>query len=130
VELQGQFLCSDGRYSEAKTLLHEILENNEKTREQNHLETLTSLASLACTYQCQRRWMAVEMQVQVMETKKSVLGLKHRNALTSITNLTSILVIGATNGAEKLEVQVMETMEAVLGPEHPSTLTNMDNLAY
>jgi Tetratricopeptide repeat len=74
--------------------------------------------------------MAVEMQVQVMETKKSVLGLKHRNALTSITNLTSILVIGATNGAEKLEVQVMETMEAVLGPEHPSTLTNMDNLAY
>ncbi|KAL2801650.1 P-loop containing nucleoside triphosphate hydrolase protein [Aspergillus granulosus] len=51
--------------------------------------------------------------MQVMETRKTVLGAEHPDTLTSM-----------------LEVQAMETRKIVLGAEHPDTLTSMHNLAH
>ena len=70
------------------------------------------------------------LDVQVMETRKSVLGQEHPDTLTSMGNRASTFWNqGRWKEAEELEVQVMETSKRVLGQEHPSTLTSMANLA-
>jgi len=64
--------------------------------------------------------------VQVMETRKRVLGEEHLYTLTSMGNLASTYRNqGRWKEAEELDVQVMETRKRVLGEEHPSTLTSM-----
>ncbi|KAH6681362.1 hypothetical protein B0J14DRAFT_633104 [Halenospora varia] len=82
-------------------------------------------------YQDQGRWKEAEkLFVQVMETRKRVLGQEHPDTLTSIANLASTYWNqGRWEEAEKLEVQVVETRKRVLGQEHPDTLTSIANLA-
>ncbi|KAF2834451.1 kinesin light chain 3 [Patellaria atrata CBS 101060] len=71
-----------------------------------------------------------ELFVQVMETRKRVLGDEHPDTLTSMANLASTFWNqGRWKEAEELEVQVMETRKRVLRDEHPDTLTSMANLA-
>jgi tetratricopeptide (TPR) repeat protein len=73
---------------------------------------------------------AEKLAVQVMETRKRVLGAEHLDTLTSIANLASTYRNqGRWKEAEQLEVQVMEMRKRVLGAEHPDTLTSMANLA-
>jgi DNA polymerase III delta prime subunit len=73
---------------------------------------------------------AEELFVQVMETRKRVLGDEHPDTLISMNNLASTYRDqGRSNEAEELEVQVMQTRKRVLGDEHPDTLTSMANLA-
>ncbi|KAE8413588.1 purine and uridine phosphorylase [Aspergillus pseudocaelatus] len=77
---------------------------------------------------------AEELEVQVIETRKQVLGPEHPDTLTSMADLAlTYQYQGQWKVAEKLGVQVMETRKQVLGPEHPDTLTNtltsMSNLA-
>jgi tetratricopeptide (TPR) repeat protein len=85
----------------------------------------------AMTLDSDGRWKeAEELFVQVMETRKRVLGEEHPDTLTSMANLASTYRNqGRWKEAEELEVQVMETFKRVLGEEHPSTLTSMANLA-
>jgi tetratricopeptide (TPR) repeat protein len=74
---------------------------------------------------------AEELQVEVMETSKRVLGNEHPSTLTSIANLASTYSNqGRWGKAEELQVEVMETSKRVLGDKHPDTLTSMHNLAY
>jgi tetratricopeptide (TPR) repeat protein len=74
---------------------------------------------------------AEELEVQVMETRKKVLGDEHADTLTSMANLAATYSNqGRWREAEELDVQVMETRKRVLREEHPSTLTSMHNLAY
>ncbi|TGZ77583.1 hypothetical protein EX30DRAFT_287808, partial [Ascodesmis nigricans] len=69
---------------------------------------------------------AEELGVQVMETRKRVLGEGHPNTLSSMANPASTFWNqGRWKEAEKLEVQVMATTKRVLGEEHPNTLTSM-----
>lgn len=71
-----------------------------------------------------------ELSVQVMETRKRVLGDEHPDTLASMGNLAfTYNKQGRWKEAEKLGVQVMETEKRVLGDEHPDTLTSMNNLA-
>jgi tetratricopeptide (TPR) repeat protein len=73
---------------------------------------------------------AEELFVQVMETRKRVLGDEHPDTLTSTANLASTYRRqGRWKEAEELEGQVMEMRKRVLGDEHPDTLTSMANLA-
>ena len=70
------------------------------------------------------------MEVEVMETRRRVLGEEHPSTLTSMGNLASTYRNqGRWTEAEKLFVQVMETRKKKLGADHPSTLTSMANLA-
>ena len=71
-----------------------------------------------------------ELFVQVMETRKRVLGEEHPDTLSSIANLASTYRNqGRWKEAEELFVQVMEMRKRVLGEEHPDTLSSMANLA-
>ncbi|KAK7177485.1 kinesin light chain [Paraphaeosphaeria sporulosa] len=73
---------------------------------------------------------AEELQVQVMQTMKRVLGDEHPDTLTRMANLASTYWNqGRWKEAEELEVQVVQTMKRVLGDEHPDTLSSMGNLA-
>ena len=75
----------------------------------------TSMINLALTYRNQGRWTeAEELEVQVMETRKRVLGAEHPDTLISMANLASTQWNqGRWTEAEKLEVQVMETSSRV-----------------
>jgi len=77
------------------------------------------VANLASTFWNQGRWReAEELEVQVMETRKRVLGVEHPSTLTSMANLESTYRNqGRWEEAEELEVQVMETRKKVLGKE-------------
>jgi tetratricopeptide (TPR) repeat protein len=73
---------------------------------------------------------AEELEVQVMQTMKRVLGNEHPETLLNIGNLAATYRNqGRWKEAEELEVQVMQTTKRVLGEEHPDTLLNMGNLA-
>ncbi|KAJ5901450.1 hypothetical protein N7495_001978 [Penicillium taxi] len=72
------------------------------------------------------RWKeAEELEVQVMDTRKRVLGPEHPDTLTSMKNLAlTYWTQRRWKEAEELEVQVMETSKRVLVPEHPDTLSS------
>ena len=73
---------------------------------------------------------AAELVVQVMETRKRVLGPEHPNTLASMDHLAfTYQNQGRWQEAEKLQLQVIETRNRVQGPEHPHTLISMGNLA-
>ncbi|KAK2616805.1 SET domain-containing protein 3 [Conoideocrella luteorostrata] len=71
---------------------------------------LTSRAHLVSTYKLQGRWKKTEeLEVQVIEMRKRVLGLEHPDTLTSMAYLASTYKIqGRWKEAEELEVQVIE----------------------
>jgi tetratricopeptide (TPR) repeat protein len=72
---------------------------------------------------------AEELQVQVMQTRKRVLGDEHPDTLVSMNNLASTYKSqGRWKDAEELQVQVMQITKRVLGHEHPHTLTSVSNL--
>jgi len=72
---------------------------------------------------------AEELEVQVMEIRKRVLGAEHPDTLTSMANLASTYQKqGRWTEAEQLGVR--EMVISALGAEHPSTLTGMGNLAF
>ena len=77
------------------------------------------------------RWKEAEMALmQVMGTRKRVLGLEHPDTLTSMANLAATYSNqGRWKEAEELEGQMIEMSVRVLGSEHPDTLTSMGRLA-
>lgn len=70
------------------------------------------------------------MKVQVMETRKRVLGEEHPDTLVSMNNLASTYWNqGRRAKAKSLFVQVVEARKRALELKHPDTLTSMTNLA-
>ena len=94
----------------------------ETSKKKLGVDQLTSMANLASTFGNQGRWKAAEeLFVQVMATRKKVLGAEHPSTLTSMANLASTYRNqGRWKEAEELEVRVMATRKKVLGAEHPS----------
>ncbi|KAF8541462.1 hypothetical protein BDD12DRAFT_829275 [Trichophaea hybrida] len=89
------------------------------------------MGNLASTYSGQGKFgEAEQLEVQVIEVRKRVLGAEHPGTLKSMGNLASTYSgQGKFGEAEQLEVQVIEVGKRVLGSEHPDTLTNMNNYA-
>jgi len=75
-------------------------------------------------HELEGRWTeAEELEVQVMETRKRVLGAEHPFMLTSMANLTSTYKNqGRWTEVKEPEVQVMEMRKRVLGAEHSDML--------
>ena len=72
---------------------------------------------------------AEELYVQVMESRKRVLGSKHPHTLASVNNLGSVLSRqGKYEEAEVMHRRALEVREKVLGREHPDTLTSVNNI--
>ena len=73
---------------------------------------------------------AEQLFMQVIATRRRVLGDEHPDTLTVISNLASTYWNqGRRKEAEELNIQVMEIRRRVLGDEHSDTLTSMSNMA-
>ncbi|KAL4911981.1 hypothetical protein BDW62DRAFT_215383 [Aspergillus aurantiobrunneus] len=127
--------------TKAADRLNEIFPNNNHTNRQLWREYLPHALSLlserefreqqkqyidyiqnvgSCLYSDGRYNEAAKLLVQVIKTRKQVLGPEHPSTLTSMNNLASTY---RNQGRWK------EAEELVLGPEHPDTLASMNNLA-
>lgn len=76
-----------------------------------HPDTLNNMGKLASIYKNQGRWAEAEdLEVQVTETTKRVLGQEHPDMLRSMANFaTTYRNQGRWAEAEELEVGVLET---------------------
>ena len=83
-------------------------------------------ANLASTFWNQGRWKeAEELDVQVMETRKRVLGEEHPDTLTSMNNLAfTWKAQGRGAGAFKLMEECVQLQTRILGVDHPYTLSS------
>ena len=73
---------------------------------------------------------AEQLEVQVMDMRKKLLGAEHPDTLISMGNLASTYRNqGRWNVAEQLEIQVMNMRKKLFGAEHPDILVSMGNLA-
>ncbi|KXG45629.1 Tetratricopeptide-like helical [Penicillium griseofulvum] len=73
---------------------------------------------------------AEQLEVQVIETRKTNFSVDHPDTLTSMAILASTYSHqGRWEDAEQLRVQVIGTSMAKLGVDHPSTLISIGNLA-
>ena len=73
---------------------------------------------------------AEQVEVQVLELRKSVLGDKHPDTITAMANLAGTWQQqGRSDEAEQLKVEVLELRKSVLGDNHPDTIMAMANLA-
>ena len=75
---------------------------------------------------------AEQLEVQVMDMRKKLLGAEHPDTFSSMANLASIYWNQRRwNEAEQLpvEIQVMDMTKNLLGAEHLDTLSCMANLA-
>jgi len=83
-----------------------------------------------CLYSDGRCKEGEDLFVQVMDTRKKVLGLEHPDTLGSMNNLALLLANqGKYDEAEPICQQTLQLREKVLGLEHPDTLISMNNLA-
>ena len=72
-----------------------------------------------------------QLEVQVLDMRKKLLGAEHPRTLLSMENLVyTYLGQEKWNEAEQLGIQVLDMRKKVLGAEHPHTLLTMGNLAY
>ena len=71
-----------------------------------------------------------QLEVQIVEMRKKLLGAEHPDTLASMTDLAGTYRNqGRWNEAELLLVQVMDISNDLLGAEHPNTLNSMAYLA-
>ncbi|KAH7122353.1 kinesin light chain 3, partial [Dendryphion nanum] len=100
------------------------------TSQENEARTKLLEKCSAALYSDGRWKEAGELILQVIKTRKSVLGEEHPDTLTNIADLASTYRNqGRWKEAEELFVQVIKTRRRVLGEEHPNTLTSIANLA-
>jgi hypothetical protein len=87
----ASFVLSQGFATDAEHLVDKSLRITRVLLGDEHLETLTSMTSLAETYRDQVRWKKAEkLEVLVMGTSNRTLGKEHPQTLTSMANLAGI----------------------------------------
>jgi hypothetical protein len=92
----------------------------------NHPDTLTSIANLALTYGKQGRWdEAKELDVQVIRTRKTKLGVDYPDTLTSMNNLAFTWKgHGRDTEALKLIEECVKLRTRVISTNYPNTLSS------
>ncbi|OCK77107.1 hypothetical protein K432DRAFT_129195 [Lepidopterella palustris CBS 459.81] len=88
------------------------------------------MANLASTYRNQGRWKkAEELEVQVIETRKRVLGEEHPDTLISMNNLAFTFKSQSRNDeAISLLKTCLQLQKQILGPQHPDTESSLKSL--
>jgi tetratricopeptide (TPR) repeat protein len=137
----AETLESDGQYEKAGDLLMQVLQTLQRLFGDQHPGNehlvnedpgmLDNMNGLALMYHKQGKLReAEELQLQVTQGMKRVLGNEHPSTLISMDNLAlTYSDQGRWEEAEDLQVQVMQARERVLGDNHPDLLTSMVNLA-
>ena len=73
---------------------------------------------------------AETLGIQVLDTRKKVLGVEHPDTIRTMGNLAGTYqCLGKYTEAEKLEIQALDATNRVLGVEHADTIRAMGNLA-
>ncbi|KAJ5737117.1 uncharacterized protein N7483_002242 [Penicillium malachiteum] len=91
-------------------------------------DCLRSWAGLLYKGACWRE--AEQLEMQVMGTRKTKLGVDHPDTLSSMANLALTYIDqGRWEEAEQLLVQVIKTYKTKLGVDHPDMMTRMADLA-
>lgn len=82
-----------------------------------HSNTLSSMINLASTYRSQGRWTeAEELELQVLEKEKRILGAEHPETLSSMHSLAYLYRSqGRYREAEELKVQLLKLGKGVWG---------------
>src|SRR5256886_17626362 len=90
----------------------------------------TSMRNLASTYSNQGRWKeAEELEVQVIETRKRVLGQEHPDTLTSMNNLAwTWKSQGRDPEAVGLMSECYRLLKQKIGADHPYTISSFESL--
>ncbi|GAM42311.1 hypothetical protein TCE0_044f16170 [Talaromyces pinophilus] len=132
-----------GRWEETERLEVQLMETRKSKLGKDHSDTLSSMANLALTYWNQNQWEkaqtleeqgqweeAENLEVLVIETRKTKLSEDHPDALRSMANLAAIYrEQGRWEEAEHLSVQVLKMTKSRLGEDHLDRLECMNNLA-
>ena len=126
-------LNESGYWTEAESLLVQVVESRISAFGPRHPATLASMGHLASTYLKQGRWEEAEkLEGLVTETRTRVLGAEHPDTLSGLGNLAVTYGDqGRWKEAEEIMLRVVDMMSAsqALGPEHPGTLVNKSNVA-
>lgn len=78
------------------------------------------------TYQNQGRWKEAELEVQVIETRKRVLGQEHPDTLSSMNNLAFTWKgQGRDKEAQALMEDSFQLQCRTLGSNHPFTVSSL-----
>ncbi|KAM3086776.1 hypothetical protein ACMFMG_000899 [Clarireedia jacksonii] len=73
---------------------------------------------------------AEQLQIEVLELQKEILGPKHPDTIGVMANLAlTWWQQGHFEKAKQLQIEVLELRKEILGPKHPDTITTIANLA-
>ena len=130
MERVSEFLCNDGKYSDAIKLLEEVVEIRAARGGADDQFTLTSVNNLALTYQQQGKISeAAKLHEEVLAKRRVILGNDHLDTLTTMQNLAlTYQQQGKLSEATKMHEEVLAKSRVILGDDHPDTLTSMHNL--
>jgi CHAT domain-containing protein len=122
---------SQGRYTEAESLLRQALEMNQRLLGEQHPIIATNLNQLANVYESQGRYTEAESLIrQALELRKRLFGEEHPDVATSLHSLALVYKIqGKYDEAEPLYHQALEMYKHMLGEKHPYVATSMSSLA-
>ena len=128
----GQILVRQGNLEEGEPVVREVLEKRKTVLGEDHVDTLSSMHSLAGILRHQGNYEQAEALCrQVLEKQNRIMGPEHPNTLSIMNDLAVTLgQSGKRPEASKLYREALESIEKeeVLGPEHPRTLKVMGNL--
>ena len=85
-------------------------------------DRLAAAANLAFSLHCQGKYAEAEqMERELLDAQRRVLGPEHPDTLTTINNLAhSLGGQGKHTKAEQMERELLDVKRRVLGPEHPT----------
>lgn len=137
----GAALTKQGKYSEAATLLHEVLATRESLNQSpTSPDMLCTMNNLAAALHHQgHRASAESFHRRVLESKTQTLGISHPNTLISMHNLAAVLADQGANNekdnaklseATELLQQALQLSKQVNGPRSPPTLRIMGHQVH
>ncbi|MCJ1280074.1 hypothetical protein MMC21_007899 [Puttea exsequens] len=134
----GAALTKQGKYSEAATLLREVLTTRESLNQSpTSPGMLCTMNNLAAALHHQGHLASAEsLHRRVLESHSETLGVSHPDTLTTMYNLASLLTnqgpdndkdnAKLSEGVEMLQ-RALQLSQQVNGPRNPSTLRIMGN---
>jgi len=126
----GSYLREQGWYADAELLLKQALSIREQHMGAEHLDTATSLSSLAGLYAYQNRFPSAEHLVErALAIRKQHWGADHPETAKSMNNLATLYMQRKQyEQAEPLFLQALSINENHLGVEHLDTMKYRGNL--
>ncbi|KAJ6564965.1 hypothetical protein DFH09DRAFT_473958 [Mycena vulgaris] len=127
----GRLYFHASRLKDAEQLQMTLLEHQKSVMGEDHINTLHTMGSLACTYhKLGKLQVAEELELVVLEKQRKILGEDHPDTLWTMGSLAATShVLGKFQEAEGLELGLHEKRRKILGEDHWDTLQTMGNLA-